>query len=189
MRKSLILSVVIILIVIISAGIANAKTYVHSYYTLTAKKPSQLQKNESMDTAPLKIIGDDRFKRRTLYALNLLRTKAPDKYHAVIIHVPIVESVYYGSGIIPAENPPRFRVGMRTSNANLNWYAGALAHEACHVKLYTEGKKYYGYEGEKACSEYQAEALQQIGADHGTIQHVKLAPHRTEWWNKMSIGW
>ncbi|HWO43141.1 MAG TPA: hypothetical protein VNO43_15170, partial [Candidatus Eisenbacteria bacterium] len=63
------------------------------------------------------------------------------------------------------------------------WYAGAIAHDAYHSKLYHEGKSaagvppdrrvWTGIEAEKKCLRFQLETLGALNADDQTLAYLE----------------
>ena len=77
---------------------------------------------------------------------------------------------------------PTFFVGKPTWKHSAIWYAGAIAHDAYHSKLYAEAKKasalepdadsWTGIEAEKKCLGFQREILSQLNADTHTLSYL-----------------
>jgi hypothetical protein len=78
---------------------------------------------------------------------------------------------------------PTFIVGRRTWEHSALWYAGAIAHDAFHAKLYFDAKRenpgrgpdadaWTGAEAEKQCLAFQREALIALEADAKTIAYI-----------------
>lgn len=79
---------------------------------------------------------------------------------------------------------PTFIVGARTWKHSALWYAGAIAHDAYHSKLYHEAKRaihgkepdagaWTGTEAEKQCLAFQRQILLELNADEKTIAYVE----------------
>jgi hypothetical protein len=71
---------------------------------------------------------------------------------------------------------PTFIVGVRTWSHSALWYAGAIAHDAYHAKLYREANPAFhgvrpdadawtGIEAEKRCLAFQRQVLEGLAAD------------------------
>lgn len=91
------------------------------------------------------------------------------------------------------EKPPRYQVGKETRNAGTIWYAGTIAHDSCHSKLYIDylvsnpsnsvpNEVWTGREAEEQCLDVQYDALAKIGADQNTLDYVQNVIN-TEYWN------
>jgi hypothetical protein len=77
---------------------------------------------------------------------------------------------------------PTFVVGRRTWSHSSLWYAGAIAHDAYHSKLYHDAKRgtahppadcWTGPEAERKCLAFQIEALTALGADDATVAYLE----------------
>ena len=74
---------------------------------------------------------------------------------------------------------PTFVVGKRTWNHSALWYAGAIAHDCYHSKLYQEARagaeaqspidSWTGTSAEKKCLNFQIEVMESLGADEETV--------------------
>jgi hypothetical protein len=78
---------------------------------------------------------------------------------------------------------PTYVVGRRTWASSMIWYAGTLAHDAYHSKLYQQARKrvegvmppaaaWTGTEAERQCLAVQREVLQGLSADPHVIDYV-----------------
>jgi len=124
--------------------------------------------------------GRAEFIRRTRGALDLLRLvpSFPDiqRYVAVIQQGG-------RSGMHAARQKPTFVVGKRTWSHSALWYAGAIAHDAHHSKLYHDGKGaagveppadcWTGKEAERKCLAFQIEVLRALNADEPTVAYLE----------------
>lgn len=81
------------------------------------------------------------------------------------------------------EKKPTFVVGKPTWQHSVLWYAGAIAHDAYHSKLYYQAKtanggsepraaSWTGSEAEKECLMFQRQALLDLNADPKTIAYI-----------------
>lgn len=79
---------------------------------------------------------------------------------------------------------PTFVVGAATWNHSERWYAGAIAHDAYHAKLYVEAKAqnggrepdsdaWTGADAEKNCLAFQREVLAELDAGAEVIAYVR----------------
>ena len=79
---------------------------------------------------------------------------------------------------------PTFVVGNRTWQHSVLWYAGAIAHDAYHSKLYHETKNslggrepdanaWTGTEAEKKCLAFQRKVMVELNADPKTIAYLE----------------
>ena len=78
---------------------------------------------------------------------------------------------------------PTFVVGNATWQHSALWYAGAIAHDAFHAKLYLDAKKsragkepdadsWTGPASEKQCLAFQRRILGRLGADEKTLAYI-----------------
>jgi len=158
-------------------------------------------KNTVPLSGPIQIVGDAACQTSTQAALRLLGDKAPTHYAIVKAYVGIIECTSQGSGMYAYENPPRYLVGDATINAGTIWYAGTIAHDAGHSKLYNDYKLLHpgkpvpddvwtGETAEKTCLDAQFDALTKIGGTQYQLDYVKngintqyykIAPSE-RWW-------
>ncbi len=108
------------------------------------------------------IRGDNHFVITTIQALELLKEKSPRHFALVTKHIGIIEPIDIQTRIHIMENPPRCQVANSTLNAGLVRYAGALAHEAHHAKLYHDGILLPEQEEEALCEQVQIEAINAV---------------------------
>lgn len=152
-------------------------------------------------TTQIQIKGNSSCKSDTLSALRLLHDKAVMHYSVVTKYISIIECVSKGSGMYAYENPPRYVVGDATRNAGTIWYAGTIAHDAGHSKLYHDyltshpGQAvpddiWKGKNAEVSCLDAQYDALSKIGATQSELNYVKNIitsqyyniPYSERWW-------
>ncbi len=78
---------------------------------------------------------------------------------------------------------PTFVVGKRTWSHSALWYAGAIAHDCFHSKLYQEARaslgsqppadSWTGTDAEKKCLNFQIEVMESLDAGAETIAYLK----------------
>ncbi|MCX6694732.1 MAG: hypothetical protein NTU61_00330 [Candidatus Altiarchaeota archaeon] len=140
--------------------------------TTTTLQP--LAKNISVE-------GSSDFTSKTNNALNLLQNSS--EYPIIAAHIGKIKE-YDRSGMNVSGNVPTFQVGSQTWNSYTMWYAGAIAHDSYHSKLYSDAKQanggmepnpntWSGKAAEQKCLAFQIKVLQQIGADEDTINQVR----------------
>lgn len=154
----------------------------------------------------IEIRGSAKFLLRTREALDLLR---PTLFFPKIQrHVAIIKQGKR-SGMKAYAKRPMFVVGKRTWSHSALWYAGAIAHDSYHSKLYHDaksisGKKpsadfWTGSEAEKKCLAFQIEVLKTLGAGDETVAYLReLEKNPTyqgsnhgwrSWWNYWRRPW
>jgi hypothetical protein len=129
--------------------------------------------------AGIEVRGRAAFIRRTEEALALLRNlpQFPEIQRCVSV-------IKQGrrSGMWAQKKRPTFVVGRRTWSHSPLWYAGAIAHDAYHSKLYHDARResakppadsWTGPEAERRCLGYQIEALKALGADDATVAYLE----------------
>ena len=129
----------------------------------------------------IEIRGRGEFLMRTQDALKMLHT------------IPYFEVIQANLGVICQGKrsgmkawtaKPMFVVGTVTWNHSILWYAGAIAHDAYHAKLYREAKSaaggtepdadtWTGLEAEKQCLGFQKQVLAHLGAEQKTIAYIE----------------
>lgn len=172
---------------------ATAVTPVENTITL-APAPAVGSRNvyPSQDRNNLRIDDDPSCRADTGAALDLLESKSPAQYAAVITYVGVVSCSSTGTGIYVWENPIRFQVGRTTRGAGPVWYASALAHDACHARQYVSHTHLHpkervphdvftGRKAELECLAEQADALVRLEADSWTRDYVE-GVSKTDWW-------
>lgn len=152
-------------------------------------------------TTPIQIRGDAKCQSDTLAALQLLSTKAPTHYATIIQYIGIIQCVSQGSGIYAYDNPPLYLVGDATRNAGTVWYAGTIAHDAGHSKLYHDylsthpgqavpDSVWTGQSAEITCLAAQYDALTKIGGTQSQLDYIQNVintryyniPYDQRWW-------
>lgn len=136
-------------------------------------------KSESVDG--IEIRGGADFQRRTREAIVLLRPLPA--FELICAHLAVIRQGKR-SGVQASARKPTFTVGTPTWNYSALWYAGAIAHDAFHVKLYRDAKVHYpakepsadvwsGRAAERACLAFQREVLLALRADKTIITYVE----------------
>ena len=129
--------------------------------------------------AGIEIRGRSEFVRRTEEALELLRNLP--HFPEIQRHIAIIKQGRR-SGMWAQAKRPTFAVGRRTWSHSALWYAGAIAHDAYHSKLYHDAKRetanpppdcWTGPEAERKCLAFQIEALKALGADDATVAYLE----------------
>jgi len=129
----------------------------------------------------IEIRGGDEFLMRTKDALRLLHS-----WPCFQVIQDNLAVIHQGkrSGMKAWSAKPVFVVGKATWKHSTLWYAGAIAHDAYHAKLYREAKcggggaepdadTWTGPEAEKKCLGFQKQVLAHLGADQKTIAYVE----------------
>lgn len=138
-------------------------------------------RGKSATLCGLAVHGDEEFQRRTGEALALLEPLA----QFALIHAHLA-AIRQGkrSGITAWADQPVFTVGAPTWSHSPHWYAGAIAHDAYHAKLYRDAKKHdpqreplahawSGKSAERACLSFQREVLLELNADRTIVTYVE----------------
>jgi hypothetical protein len=171
-----------------------------------AAKPAQAPRLNAIApaapfTTPIQIRGDAACQSDTLAALQLLSAKAPTHYATITQYIGIIECASQGSGIYAYDNPPLYLVGDATRNAGTVWYAGTIAHDAGHSKLYHDylsahpgqpvpDDVWTGKSAEITCLAAQYDALSKIGGTQSQLSYVQNVintqyyniPYAQRWW-------
>ena len=144
----------------------------------------------------VEVRGSAAFRARTREALELLRESA--LFGAVRDHIAVIRQGRR-SGMKALAKKPTFTVGVATWTHSAVWYAGAIAHDAYHAKLYRDAKDghrsrepdsnvWTGTEAEKQCLAFQRQVLLELNADEkiiAYIDHCAINPtyqgHPTGW--------
>ncbi len=128
----------------------------------------------------IEVRGSARFRSRTGESLNRLR--ATPEFTLIREHLGVIRQGKR-SGMQAWREKPTFVVGRRTWQHSALWYAGAIAHDAYHAKLYLDARKQFpgknpdadawtGIESEKQCLSFQRGTLARIGADEKTLAYI-----------------
>lgn len=128
----------------------------------------------------IRLRGEAEFLHRTREALILLRPTS-----GFVEIQSNIRLIHQGrrSGMKAWAKEPTFTVGKPTWKHSALWYAGAIAHDAYHSKLYAEAKNatpglepdadsWTGTEAEKKCLGFQRKVLLQLNADPETIAYL-----------------
>jgi hypothetical protein len=128
----------------------------------------------------VEISGSDEFLSRTKEALDLLR---PTPFFSEIQRTIALITQGKRSGMRAYAKRPAFVVGKRTWSHSALWYAGAIAHDSYHSKLYhdtreSSGEKppadcWTGIEAEKKCLAFQIKVLEMLNADAETVAYLE----------------
>lgn len=136
---------------------------------------------KSCEIDGIEVTGQDRFRARTKAALELLK---PRPCFAEVRESIAVIREGRRSAMWVRKAKPTFVVGAPTWRHSALWYAGAIAHDAYHAKLYRDAREknngnepdaeeWTGSEAEKKCLAFQRDVLQQLGADPETLAYIE----------------
>ena len=128
----------------------------------------------------VEVWGSAAFRVRTREALEFLRLSP--MFGAARDHIAIIRQGRR-SGMKAWAEKPTFTVGKATWNHSVVWYAGAIAHDAYHAKLYCDAKggnhgkepdndAWTGVEAEKSCLAFQRRVLVELNADEKIIAYI-----------------
>jgi hypothetical protein len=129
--------------------------------------------------AGIEVHGGAEFIRRTEEALELLGNLP--HFAEIHRHIAVIRQGRR-SGMWAQAKRPTFVVGRRTWSHSALWYAGAIAHDAYHSKLYHDAKRgtahppadcWTGPEAERKCLAFQIKALTALGADDATVAYLE----------------
>lgn len=141
--------------------------------------------NEPMSTGNfegIEIQGIKGFIQKTIEALNALsQTKIYPQIKQYIANIR--QGAWSGMDVFA--NKPTFNVGDATWQHSEAWYAGAIAHDSNHSKLYFNAKQqrdgaepkheeWTGTEAERHCLDVQQEVLKNLKADHYLIDYIEM---------------
>ena len=128
----------------------------------------------------IELYGTDDFIIRTREALRMLQ--AAPHFDIVREHLAVIRQGKR-SGMKPWSAKPMFVVGAATWKHSPLWYAGAIAHDAYHAKLYQDAKKrggadpdadaWTGADAELQCLGFQKQVLAYLGADGTTMAYLE----------------
>jgi hypothetical protein len=135
---------------------------------------------ESETIGGIEIHGSTEFISRTGEALALL---APTPFFSEIQRTIAVIKQGTRSGMRAYAKRPTFVVGKRTWSHSALWYAGAIAHDCFHSKLYHDERArtgsrpaadcWTGSGAEKKCLAFQIEVLKALHVDEKTVAYLK----------------
>jgi hypothetical protein len=129
----------------------------------------------------IEICGGQEFLIRTQDALALLGPVA--QFTVIRANLKIIRQGTR-SGMKAWAVKPTFVVGKATWRHSPLWYAGAIAHDAYHAKLYFDAKgdhdgtepdidSWTGAEAEKKCLAFQQQVLFALNADEAIIRYIE----------------
>jgi hypothetical protein len=129
----------------------------------------------------MEIRGGPEFQIRTQEALALLRTVA--QFTLIRNHLKMIRQGQR-SGMKAWADKPTFVVGKATWRHSPLWYAGAIAHDAYHAKLYFDAKgdhdstepeadAWTGAKAERECLAFQQQVLLALNADETIIRYIE----------------
>jgi hypothetical protein len=129
----------------------------------------------------IEIRGGAAFRRRTREALALLRPLP--EFSLIRAHLAVIR---HGkrSGMRAWAARPTFMVGAPTWKHSALWYAGAIAHDAYHAKLYRDAKiacptaepradEWTGAAAERTCLAFQRRVLAALDADATILRYIE----------------
>jgi hypothetical protein len=129
----------------------------------------------------IEVRGGPEFHRQTQKSLDLL--KPASQFETIQAHISIIQQGRR-SGMKAWRKKPTFVAGKPTWQHSTLWYAGAIAHDAYHSKLYREAKNarggrepdadaWTGFEAEQKCLAFQRQVFLELGADAATIAYLE----------------
>ena len=129
--------------------------------------------------ARIEVRGVVEFLDRTREALALLQSTP--YFPQIQRHIAVIRQGRR-SGMRADAEKPAFVVGRRTWSRSALWYAGAIAHDSYHSKLYHDEKEstgrnppvdcWTGKEAEQKCLAFQIEVMEALGADAALIAYL-----------------
>jgi hypothetical protein len=146
----------------------------------------------------IEVAGSPRFEYRTRRALELL-----DNSKAFATIKPFLAAIREGrrSGLSVLWGKPTFRVGSRTWQAPLTWYASTIVHDGGHAKLYLENRRQWlwfrytppsawsGKEAERTCLRLQLAALRELEADEHVQEYMTALLENPTYHQKGHRNW
>jgi hypothetical protein len=172
-------------------------------FSAAARLRSRLSRLRSETIAGIEVRGNAAFRARTREALELLGAAA-----AIPLVQENVAMIRQGrrSGMRAWASPPTFVVGAATWRHSALWYAGAIAHDAYHAKLYHEARRvgggaepapgaWTGADAERQCLDFQYAVLKTLHGDDATLAYVsgwRQDPRyadRAGWLDYLRRGW
>ena len=142
------------------------------------------------------ILGGAEFINRTKESLTLLHSLPA--FEIVRAHLAVIRQAKR-SGVKAWLAKPTFNVGKPTWSHSAVWYAGAIAHDAYHAKLYCDAKKncrgidpdpesWTGAAAEKKCLQFQRQVLSQLDAGDKIIAYVETCQENPTYQGR-NQGW
>jgi len=132
---------------------------------------------------------------------SLGRLQSTSQFELIRNHVRVIRQGKR-SGMKAWAKRPTFIVGKATWQHSTLWYAGAIAHDAYHAKLYRDAKKekggkepdadaWTGAEAEMKCLAFQRQVLLDLHADEKTIAYLEECANNPTYQgrNKGWRGW
>src|SRR5512145_1334272 len=140
-----------------------------------------LRRTPSENVDGIKVCGRAEFRQCTRAAIVLLRPLGA--FELIRGHLAGIRQGKR-SGVNAWARGPIFTVGTPTWSHSALWYAGAIAHDAFHAKLYRDATRrnprsepamdaWSGKAAEQACLAFQREVLLALRADGAMIAHVE----------------
>jgi hypothetical protein len=113
---------------------------------------------------------------------SLDRLQSTSQFELIRNHVRVIRQGRR-SGMKAWAVKPTFTVGKATWRHSAVWYAGAIAHDAYHAKLYCDAKggnraqepdsdTWIGIEAEKKCLAFQRQVLLELHAEEKIIAYI-----------------
>ena len=135
----------------------------------------------SETAAGIELSGRAEFLLRTKESLRLLKSTL--QFEIIQANIAVIREGKR-SGMKAWAKKPTFLVGKPTWQHSVLWYAGAIAHDAYHSKLYREAKRendgkepnadtWTGADAEKKCLAFQRQVLIELNADRKTIAYIE----------------
>jgi hypothetical protein len=135
----------------------------------------------SLALSGVEIRGNQEFRQRTSEALLLLEPLV--EYETIVAYLAVIRQGRR-SGVTAWAARPIFTVGTPTWRHSAIWYAGAIAHDACHAKLYRDAKArarskkpaagtWSGKAAEIDCLLFQRRVLLGLRADKSIIDYIE----------------
>ncbi len=128
----------------------------------------------------VEIVGKGEFVQATENSLNLLMEST--EYPTIVGSIGRIREADR-SGMDVYGDVPTFDVAYRSWNHSSLWYAGIIAHDSCHSRLYFAAKAggsaeppadaWTGKRAEQTCLEYQIRVLSELDADEGTLEYLR----------------
>lgn len=143
--------------------------------------------------------GDGDFVAQATAALELLARRAPEALQRIDTHIATMRSVEAGSGMDVFTQT--YNVGDVTAFApgysvdqQVLWFAGTIAHDACHSELFAEGETFAGKDAEVECLTVQLATLELLD-DAATFDSyisgliTGAADPENQYWNNPNRHW
>jgi hypothetical protein len=128
----------------------------------------------------IEIQGSPTFIHSTITVLGML--KKTQSFEVVQRYVSIIKEAEK-SGMRAYDVKPTYEVGADTWQYSIVWYAGTIAHDAYHSRLYHEAKVWTGTEAERQCLAFQLQALKELNANEYLINYVEGLIEDPDYWS------